>query len=71
MSRTIVPKGAVLRIGRGYGNHMLIDMVFMRMMQMAVVQVVDVAIVHDSGVAAFLPMEMIMIFVLRRVTMAH
>jgi hypothetical protein len=71
MPRAIVPRGAILRVGRGYANHMFIDMVFMRIMQMAVVQVVDVAIVHDSGVAAFQPMEMIMIFVLRRVTMAH
>lgn len=71
MPRAIVPGGAILWVGRGYANHMFIDMVFMRIMQMAVMQVVDVAIVHDSGVAAFQPMEMIMMFVLRRVTMAH
>ncbi len=71
MPRAIVPRGTVLRIERGYANHMFIDMVFMRIMQMAVMQVVDVAIVHDSGVAAFQPMAMVMIFVLRRVTMAH
>lgn len=71
MPRAIVPGRAVLRIRRVYANNMFIDMVFMRIMQMAVMQVVDVAIVHDSGMAAFQPMEMIMIFVLRRVTMAH
>ena len=71
MSRAIMPGGAVLRIGRGYANHMFIDMVFMRIMQMAVMQVIDVAIVHDSGVAAFRSMRMIMIFVLQRVATAH
>jgi hypothetical protein len=71
MSCAIMPGGAVLRVGRGYANHMFIDMVLMRMMQMAVVQVVDMAFVHDSGVAALRSMRMIMIFVLRRVTMAH
>jgi hypothetical protein len=38
---------------------------------MAVVQIIDVAIVHDPGVAALRPMRMIVVFVLRRVTMAH
>lgn len=71
MSRAIMPGGAVLRIGRGYANHMFIDMVCMRMMQVAIVQVIDVAIVHKTGVAAVRSVSMIMIFVLRRVTMAH
>ena len=71
MSGALMSGCAALRIGRCYANHMFIDMAFMRMMQMAVVQIVDVAIVHDPGVAALRPMRMIVVFVLRRVTMAH
>jgi hypothetical protein len=71
MSGALMPRCAVLRIGRSYANHMFIDMAFMRMMQMAVVQIVDVAIVHDPHVAALGPMRMIVVFVLGRVTMAH
>jgi hypothetical protein len=71
MSGALVPRCAVLRIGRGYANHMFIDMAFVRMMQMPVVQIVDVAIVHDASMATLGPMRMIMVFVLQRVTMAH
>ena len=71
MSGALMSGCAALRIGRCYANHMFIDMAFMRMMQMAVVQIIDVAIVHDPGVAALRPMRMIVVFVLRRVTMAH
>jgi len=50
---------------------MLVDMAIVRMMQMPVVQVVDMVIVHNAGVAALRTMRMIMIVVLRRVALAH
>jgi hypothetical protein len=50
---------------------MLVDMAFMRMMQMSVVQVVDMVIVHDAGMAALRTVRTIMIVVLRRVALAH
>ncbi|WON74240.1 hypothetical protein [Nitrosospira sp. Is2] len=71
VSGAFMLRRAVLRIGRGYANHMFVDMAFVRMMQMAVVQIIDMVIVHDPGVAALRPMRMIMIFVLLRGTMAH
>lgn len=71
MSGTFVPRGAVLGIGRCYANHMLVDMAFMLMMQMSIVQVVDMVIVHDAGMAALWTMRMIMIVVLGRVALAH
>ena len=71
MSGTFVPRGTVLGIGRCYANHMLVDMAFMLMMQMSIVQVVDMVIVHDAGMAALRTMRMIMIVVLRRVALAH
>ena len=71
MSGAFVPGGAVLRIGRCYANHMLVDMATMWMMQMPVVQVVDMVIVHDAGMAALRTMRMIMIVVLPRVALAH
>ena len=71
MDGAFVPRRAILRIGRGYVDYMLIDVAFMLVMQMAVVQIVDVAIVHDPGVSALRAVHMIMIFVLRRITIAH
>ena len=71
MSGAVVPGSTVLRIGRCYANHMLVDMAIVRMMQMPVVQVVDMVIVHNAGVAALRTMRMIMIVVLRRVALAH
>ena len=71
MSGTFVPRGTGLGIGRCYANHMLVDMAFMLMMQMSIVQVVDMVIVHDAGMAALRTMRMIMIVVLRRVALAH
>jgi hypothetical protein len=38
---------------------MFIDVAFVRMMQMPVVQIVDVAIVHDASMATLGPMRMI------------
>ena len=71
VSGAFMLRRAVLRIGRGYANHMFIDMAFMRIMQMAIVQIINMVFVHDTGVAALGPMRMIMIFVLPRGTMAH
>jgi hypothetical protein len=69
--RAFMLRRAVLRIGRGYANHMFIDMALMRMMQMAGVQIIDMVVVHDPGVTALRPMWMIVIFVLPNGTMAH
>ena len=68
MYGAFVLRRAIFRIGRGYVDRMLIDVAFMLVMQMAVVQIVDVTIVHDPGVSALRAVHMIMIFVLRRIS---
>lgn len=71
MSRAFVPGRAVLRIGLGHGDDMLIKMIGVRTMQMAIVQITDVIIMDDANMAAFGPVWMSMIFVLWQVTIAH
>jgi hypothetical protein len=62
---------AVFRIGCGYVYHMLIDMAAVRVMQMPVMQVIDVPVVHDTGMATFGAMRMSMIFMLWQDTIGH
>ena len=49
---------AAIGIGRGYGHHMFIDMIAVRVMQMAIMQIIDMAIMAHGGVAAARPMHM-------------
>jgi hypothetical protein len=50
--------GTAIGIGRGYRDHMFIDMIAMRVMQMAIMQIINMAFVVDGGVAATGPMHM-------------
>jgi hypothetical protein len=49
---------AAIRIGRGYRHHMFIDMIAMRVVQVPIVQIIDMAIVAHGGVAAARPVHM-------------
>ena len=60
----LMPRGTVLRIGFADIYDMFIDMVIVRIMQMALVKVADVVIMCDAGVTAFRPVRMSMIFML-------
>jgi hypothetical protein len=51
-------RGAAIRIAAGYADHMLVDMAFVRMVKMAVMQVVDVIAVAHGRVPATGPMLM-------------
>jgi hypothetical protein len=45
-------RGAAIGIGGGNRDHMFINMIAVDMMEMAIVQIISVAIVPDGGVAA-------------------
>lgn len=48
----IVRTGAAIGVAGADADHMFINMVAMHMVQMAVVQIIDMAIMRDGGVAA-------------------
>lgn len=52
MARAIVVRRAAIGIGRTHGDDVLIEVVLVRMMKMAVVEIVDVAIVPYRRVTA-------------------
>jgi len=58
LMRTVDLRRAVRRIGCADRDHVLVDMVFVHVMKMAVVQIVDVAVVPDRGMAAVRAMLM-------------
>ncbi|WP_167525600.1 hypothetical protein [Cupriavidus oxalaticus] len=51
MAATLMIRGAPVRIGRGHRDDMLINVIAMHVMKMAIVQIVDVAIMQDRQVA--------------------
>lgn len=50
--------GAAIGIGRRYRDHMFIDMIAMRVMQVAIMQIINMAFVVHGRVAAARPMHM-------------
>jgi hypothetical protein len=52
VSLAFVARGTVLRIRRAHRNHVFIVVVIMVMVQMSIVQVIDVILVLNPGVAA-------------------
>lgn len=68
--RAAVMAGSAVRwILGAYGESVLVDVIFMRVMQMAVMQVVGVTVVHDGRVAATCAVLVIVTFVDR--VLAH
>jgi hypothetical protein len=57
-------RSAAIRVGRIDGDHMLIDMVTVNVMQVAIVQIVHMPIVLNRGVAAIFAVLMRMVSVL-------
>jgi hypothetical protein len=68
---TFMPRCTVFRVCFRHGYDMLINMAAVRIVQMAVVQIVDVLVMNDPLVPAFRAMRMSMIFVLWQVTISH
>jgi hypothetical protein len=52
MTAAFVPLRTVLGIDRGDLKYVFIDMLFMKRMQMAVVEIVDMVVMFDCSVAA-------------------
>jgi hypothetical protein len=71
VTRTDVTTGAGIRVGLRNFNFVLVDMFAMRVMQMAVVQVVDVAVMFYGGVTTSRSMGVIVIFVVWFFAGAH
>jgi hypothetical protein len=63
MAATRVLSGTRVRIGGAYRNDVLINMALMRMMQVSIMQVVDVAFMHYRPMSAMRAMFMRMVFV--------
>ena len=64
MAVAVVIRGADIRIDRANGNAVFIHMPLVRVVQMAVVQVINVAIMFNGGVAAVCAVLMRMIGVM-------
>ena len=63
--------GLVAETGSRDGDHVLVDVVAMRMVQVAVVQVIDMAIMADGRVAAAGAMGVVMVGVMGQLAFAH
>lgn len=71
MLGAFVPRRAVLWVGNRYAYDVFIDMVVVMIVQVAVVQIIDVIVMHDACMTALRAMRMSMIFVLWQVTIRH
>jgi hypothetical protein len=70
MARAFVPRCATLRISLRYAYHVFIGMAAVRVMQVPIVQITDVIIMHDPGMAALRSVWMSMIFMLGQDTIS-
>ena len=66
-----VLRGATVGVGRGKLNHMLIDVITMHVMKVSVVQIVDMIIVANRGMATVHAMYVWVICMLRIVADCH
>jgi hypothetical protein len=59
----LVPIGTLVRMGGAYREDVLINMAFVRMMQVSIVQIVEVSFMHDCPMSAIRAMFMGMVVV--------
>jgi hypothetical protein len=71
MTAAVVRRRALIGIGRSHRNHVLVDVVSMRMMEMTVVQVIDMTVVLHRRVPATGAMFMIVIRVFLAAHRSH
>jgi hypothetical protein len=64
IAATVVRRASV-GVGAGHLEHVLIDMTFVRVVKVTIVQIIDVAVVANGGVAASGPMLVSMVRVSR------
>lgn len=65
VSAALMSRRAVIRVDLGYSDHVLIDVVTVRMMQVPVVQVIDVSVVLNGLMATTRTVDVIVLLVLR------
>lgn len=58
-------------VGLRDGNHVFVDVVAVRMVQVTIMQIVDMAFVADGGVAAARTMLVVVVVVVGQVALAH
>jgi hypothetical protein len=61
MAAAAMVRRAAVGVVAGYLDHVLVDMILMRMVEVAIVQIVDVAAVAHSGVATTRPVLVSMV----------
>ena len=71
VSAAAVLRGAPIGIRDAYFDYMLVDVIFMRMMEMTVVKVVHVAVVPNRDMTAFGSVDMRMIRVNNMIMSGH
>ena len=71
MPRAPMFGGAIFRVDSRYTDHMFINMVVMRMVQVAIVQIIHMTVMNDACMSAFRTVRMGMIFVLWQGTIGH
>ena len=71
MTGAAVIRGAAIGVFAGNLNHVLVDMIAMRVMQVTVVEIVGVAVMAHGGVAATRPVTMRVAGVSRRGARGH
>jgi hypothetical protein len=71
MSGTAMVRRAAIRVPGAHLNNMLIDMILMRMVKVAVMKIVDVAVVPNGHVATACPMGVRVIGVDRMIVRSH
>jgi len=71
MTAAMMVRRAAIGVVAGHLDHVLIDVTFMRVVEVAIVQIVDVVVVTHGGVAASRPMLVSMIRVGRCGAVGH
>ncbi len=71
MSLALMFRSAIFGIGIRYTDYMFVDMVIMGMVQVAIVQIIDMTIMHDARVSTFRAVRMNMVFVMWQSTIGH
>jgi len=71
MAAAVMPGRALVRILRADRDPVLVDMAAMRMVQVAIVQVIDMALVQDRRVAAMCAVLVVVVGVVGLIAGAH
>jgi hypothetical protein len=71
MTDMVMQRMASIRVGFADFDDVLIDMIAMRVMQMAIVEIIHVIAMFYGGVAAADPVLMVMVVMMRQIAVGH